>query len=75
MHTTIKPKSTLSPIDINLEIDGLSALSCGEYFEIDGVPEIYNQTGVFQITNTKHNISPDGWKTTIEAGHRIVKKA
>jgi len=75
MHTTIKPKSTLSPIDINLEIDGLSGLSCGEYFEIDGVPEIYNQTGVFQITNTKHNISPDGWKTTIEAGHRIVKKA
>ena len=75
MHTTIKPKSTLSPIDINLEIDGLSGLSCGEYFEIDGVPEIYNQTGVFQITNTKHNVSADGWKTTIEAGHRIVKKA
>jgi hypothetical protein len=74
MNATIKPKSTLAPIDITLEIDGLSGLSCGEYFEIDGVPEVYNQTGVFQITNTKHNVSSDGWKTTIEAGYRIVKK-
>jgi len=74
LHKEIKPKSTLSPIDVTIEIDGLSGLSCGEYFEIDGVPEIYNQTGVFQITNTKHNISSDGWKTTIEAGYRIIKK-
>jgi hypothetical protein len=74
MNASIKPKSTLAPIDITLEIDGLSGLSCGEYFEVDGVPEIYNQTGVFQITNTKHNISSEGWKTTIEAGYRIVKK-
>ena len=75
MNATIKPKSTLAPIDITLEIDGLSGISCGEYFEIDGVPEIYNQIGVFQITNTKHNISSEGWKTTIEAQHRIVKKS
>ena len=35
--------------------------------------EIYNQTGVFQITNIKHNIAPEGWDTTIEAGFRIVE--
>lgn len=74
LNQTIKPKSTLAPIEVTLEIDGISGLSCGEYFEIDGVPEIYNQTGVFQITNTKHNIDNDGWKTTIEAAYRIVKK-
>lgn len=74
LHATIQPKSTLAPIDITIEIDGISGISCGEYFEIDGVPEIYNQTGVFQITNTKHNVSPEGWKTTIEAQHRIIKK-
>jgi len=68
-------KSTLSPIDITLTIDGFSGFRCGQYFNVDGIPEIYNQIGVFQITNTKHNIQKDvGWTTTIEAGFRIVNK-
>ena len=68
-------KSTLSPIDITLTIDGFSGFRCGQYFNVDGIPEIYNQIGVFQITNTKHNIEKDGgWNTTIEAGFRIVNK-
>ena len=68
-------KSTLSPIDITITIDGFSGFRCGQYFNVDGIPEIYNQIGVFQITNTKHNIQTDGgWTTTIEAGFRIVDK-
>jgi hypothetical protein len=68
-------KSTLSPIDVTLTIDGFSGFRCGQYFNIDGIPEIYNQIGVFQITNTKHNIQKDGgWITTIEAGFRIIDK-
>jgi hypothetical protein len=75
MHATIKQKSTLSPIEVTIEIDGLSGISCGEYFEIDGVPEIYNQIGAFQVTNTKQNVSSEEWKTTIEARHRIIDKS
>lgn len=67
-------KSTLSPIDITLTIDGINGFNCGEYFKINGVPEIYNQIGVFQITNTKHSITPEGWRTTLEAGFRITPK-
>ena len=68
-------KSTLSPIDVTITIDGFSGFRCGQYFNVDGIPEIYNQIGVFQITNTKHNIQKDGgWTTTIEAGFRIVNK-
>jgi hypothetical protein len=68
-------KSTLSPIDITITIDGFSGFRCGQYFNVDGIPEIYNQIGVFQITNTKHNVASDGgWTTTIEAGFRIVDK-
>jgi hypothetical protein len=67
-------KNTLTPIDINIKIDGLSGFSCGEYFNVDGIPEVYNQIGVFQITNTKHSLDKDGWTTTIEAGFRINKK-
>lgn len=69
-----KKKATLSPIEITLVVDGFSGFSCGEYFNVDGIPEIYNQVGVFQITNTKHNVTPEGWTTTIEAGWRIVNK-
>jgi hypothetical protein len=68
-------KSTLSPIDVTITIDGFSGFRCGQYFNVDGIPEIYNQIGVFQITNTKHSVDKDGgWTTTIEAGFRIVNK-
>jgi hypothetical protein len=67
-------KSTLTPIDVSLTINGLSGLSCGEYFKLEGVPEIYNKIGVFQITNTSHTINNDGWITKIQAGFRINKK-
>ena len=65
-------KSILTPIEITITLDGMSGFSCGEYFCVNGVPEIYNQIGVFQITNVKHNISNDGWTTTLEAGFRIT---
>jgi ATP-dependent helicase/DNAse subunit B len=73
-NNTETKKSTLSPIEVTLTIDGFSGFSPGQYFHIDGIPEIYNQTGVFQITNIKHNIATDGWNTTIEAGFRITPK-
>ena len=66
-------KNTLTPIDVTITIDGISGFSCGEYFNIDGIPEVYNKIGVFQITNTKHNITNDGWTTTLEASFRINK--
>lgn len=67
-------KPTLSPIDVTITVDGFSGFTPGQYFRVDGIPEIYNQVGVFQITNTKHSISSEGWKTTIEASHRITPK-
>ena len=65
-------KSTLTPIDITLVIDGINGFNCGEYFGINGVPEIYNQIGVFQITNIKHSVAAEGWRTTLEAQFRII---
>jgi hypothetical protein len=65
-------KSTLTPIEITLVIDGINGFNCGEYFGINGVPEIYNQIGVFQITNIKHSVAAEGWRTTLEAQFRII---
>ena len=63
--------SALTYLDITFAIDGMAGLSCGEYFQIDGIPEIYNKNGIFQITNVKQGIDDSGWKTTIEAGYRV----
>jgi hypothetical protein len=54
-----------------LAIDGIAGLRCGEFFHIDGIPEIYNINGYFQIQNVKQGISSAGWQTTIEAGFRL----
>lgn len=64
--------TALTFLEITLAIDGIAGLSSGEYFHIDGVPEIYNRNGYFQITNVKHGLDENGWKTTIVAGYRIT---
>ena len=66
-----KNTSALTYLDINFAIDGIAGISCGEYFHINGVPEIYNKNGYFQVTNVKQGVDESGWKTTIEAGYRI----
>ena len=70
------PKGTtaLTFLEITFAIDGIAGLSAGEYFLIDGVPEMYNQNGYFTITNVKHGLDENGWKTTIVAGYRIEIK-
>jgi len=69
-----KGTTALTFLEITLAIDGIAGLSAGEYFLIDGVPEIYNRNGYFQITNVKHGLDENGWKTTIVAGYRIEIK-
>jgi hypothetical protein len=71
MPKTPSGSSALTFLEITLEIDGLAGFSCGEYFQIDGLPEIYNRNGYFQILNVKQGIDENGWKTTIEAGYLL----
>jgi hypothetical protein len=61
----------VTPIKVNLTIDGISGITCGETFKVDGIPEQYNRLGQFQITNTKHVINTEqGWTTEIEGEFR-----
>jgi hypothetical protein len=71
VKTKADNSTALTYLDISLKIDGIAGISCGEYFHIDGVPEIYNRNGYFQVTNVKQSIDDKGWETTIEAGYRI----
>ena len=66
-----KNTTALTYLDISFTLDGIAGISCGEYFHIDGIPEIYNRNGYFQVTNVKHTIDDKGWETKVEAGYRI----
>ena len=69
-----KATSALTFLEITIILDGTAGINCGEVFKIDGVPEVYNINGFFQVTNIKHQIENDGWKTVIEAGYRVSSK-
>jgi hypothetical protein len=71
VKTKADNSTALTYLDVTLQLDGIAGISCGEFFHIDGVPEIYNKNGYFQVTNVKHSIDEKGWETTIEAGYRI----
>ncbi len=58
----------VSGVDVTIAIDGMSGFSTGDYFLIEGVPEVYNQNGCFQITSIQQGINENGWLTTITAG-------
>ena len=67
-----KENSTaLTYIEISIVLDGIAGISCGEYFHMSGIPEIYNQNGYFQVMNVKHLIDDLQWKTEIKAGYLI----
>jgi hypothetical protein len=67
--------SVLTYLECELTIDGMAGFRCGEMFNIDGVPEMYNRNGAFQILNVKQSVQPDtGWRTTIHAGFRYDVK-
>jgi hypothetical protein len=57
----------VSGITVTIAIDGISGLATADYFLIDGVPEVYNQNGCFQIISIQQGINADGWLTTITA--------
>lgn len=71
ISTDISKSSVLTYLECELVIDGMSGFRCGELFKLDGIPELYNQNGSFQILNIKQSIQNDtGWRTTISAGFR-----
>jgi hypothetical protein len=62
----------LTFLEATITIDGMVGISCGEYFLMDGVPEIYNQRGYFQVMNVKHSIKENRWTTTLEMAYRFT---
>ena len=57
----------------NFEVHGNSGFNHGDTFGIIGIPEKYNRTGAFTITNVEHTITGMMWTTSIEGQFRPSK--
>jgi hypothetical protein len=62
-------RALLTPIEVSFTIDGFSGFRAGSTFNVDGIPEIYNQSGRFQIRNVQHSINGIEWNTSVSADY------
>jgi len=61
--------SPLMPINFSFSIHGISGITRGDKFVVDGIPEKYKD-GFFQVLSVKHTIDGMVWKTEITGGFR-----
>ena len=61
----------LIPLNLSITIDGIEGLQFGNIITIDYLPDIYRKNCAFAITGISHDISRDGWTTTIDTQFRI----
>lgn len=66
---TASPTVGFIPLNINLEMEGLSGMKIMQKFEINQnfLPYNYPQTIEFLIKSISHNIDQNGWITSIES--------
>lgn len=60
----------LYPFDVEIEIDGIGGIYCGSRFFIKGLPSVYEEYTIFQVTGVRHSITNLDWKTIINAKMR-----
>jgi len=70
------PNNYLSPIatEISCEITvmGLSGIAFWDCFMVDKLPKVYREHGVFLVNGLSHNVSRDGWTTTIRGLYYFI---
>lgn len=59
------------PISITFTIPGIGGIMPFDVFQVDYLPEIYTNFSIFQVKTVSHNVSPQGWSTSIEAIMRV----
>lgn len=66
--------AVLLPLSLSITIDGIEGLAFGNAVGIDYLPERYRSNSYFTIFNISHEISADGWTTTLETKFRVGAK-
>jgi hypothetical protein len=70
---TVKGLSHPLPIKYTFTILGNSGIRRGDTFNIDGIPEKYKKSGLFQVTEIEHTLSDMKWTTTITGQYRQIQ--
>ncbi len=58
-------KGRILPIDISIELDGISGIQYGQVFKIDYLPQQYKKYTRFIVTQVSDSISTNDWSTSI----------
>lgn len=66
----IAPIPTTAKIDIGFQ--GVSGISIFDVFSVDKLPYMYEQFGIFHVTQINDNISREGWKTQLHGVFRFL---
>ena len=66
-----KTEDVLVPIDLTITIDGTGGIYAGECFTSTHLSDKYLESTVYQIMNVSHQLTMDGWKTTLTGKMRI----
>jgi len=61
------------PIKYTFTILGNSGIRRGDTFNIDGIPEKYKKSGLFQVMEIEHTLSDMKWTTTITGQYRQIQ--
>jgi flagellum-specific peptidoglycan hydrolase FlgJ len=64
--------SFLTPIEIDVKLEGISGFQIGNIFSTTVLPNTYIKRGYFQVTGIDDDVDENGWETTLKGRYRIV---
>tara|TARA_R100001443_G_scaffold51168_1_gene63160 strand:- start:908 stop:4810 length:3903 start_codon:yes stop_codon:yes gene_type:complete len=62
---------TILPMTLSMTIDGIAGLDFGNIFQINYLPKTFKNKVFFQITKVSHDVTSNGWKTTLDTQFRF----
>lgn len=63
----------IAPMHAEVELEGISGIRAGDIFNIDNLPQLYTEKGVFQVVNMWHEVTRETWKTKLKASFRVQR--
>ena len=72
--TSSSSNDALTPMNLEMELEGIAGLRPGDMFDIDNAPEIYRKAGVFQIKAVNQTVDKGIWLTKITAQYRVTAR-
>ena len=63
-------RQSLMPLEVSVEMQGVSGVRISDVFSIDYVPSIYRENGVFHVLGIDQTVSKQNWVTKLSGMYR-----